>query len=674
MAFNIFATATSDIPLANLDANFTMIGSSAVASTLYPTATTSITYGTAGTIHYFSGSGLAVTGTLSSTLDATIYGVTVGRGGGSISNSTAVGYQAGYNNTNGNFTAVGYRALYTNTTYASNNSAFGDSCLYLNTTGSSNTAVGALALYSNTTASNNTAVGYQASYSNVAGAGIVAIGRQALYTSTGSENTAVGDIALYGNTTGSYNVALGRYALFSNTTASNNTAVGYQAGYNSVTNRNTYVGYQAGYGNGALHTTEANTAIGHNAGYGLTTGSNNTFVGGRSDSGTNTGAGFTTSTGSYNNFFGGSAGGSVTSGSKNTIIGNYDGAAAPISATGSNYVVLSDGDGNVRGTFDSSGNLGIGTTSPYKSLTVGATDAAAWITAGGPNTNLTISSVGANGSVLFRTGGTISDPSTTTERARIDSSGNLLVGATSGSVHKIYKTGTSEGDSCLAMGAASGNIVEIYDARGSSSSAAATVINIPKNSSTNRSINAGGTINASGADYAEYMTKAGDFAIVKGDVIGIDAQGKLTNVFTDAVSFVVKSTDPSYVGGDSWGNEDAVGKIPTKPVQIAATDDVEAETDEAFAVRMAQYETDKTAFDAALEAARQKVDRIAFAGQVPVNVTGATAGQYIIPVNNNGAIKGEAVSNPTFEQYQISVGKVIAIDADGRAKIIVKVA
>ena len=108
-------------------------------------------------------------------------------------------------------------------------------------------------------------------------------------------------------------------------------------------------------------------------------------------------------------------------------------------------------------------------------------------------------------------------------------------------------------------------------------------------------------------------------------------------------------------------------------VKLAATDDVEAETDEAFAVRMAQYEADKTAFDAALEAARQKVDRIAFAGQVPVNVTGASAGQYIIPINDNGAIKGEAVSNPTFEQYKISVGKVIAIDVDGRAKIIVKV-
>jgi hypothetical protein len=116
---------------------------------------------------------------------------------------------------------------------------------------------------------------------------------------------------------------------------------------------------------------------------------------------------------------------------------------------------------------------------------------------------------------------------------------------------------------------------------------------------------------------------------------------------------MVKSTDPSYVGGDSWGSEEAIGL--TKPDSDA-------------------HQEDKDAFNAALETARQRVDRIAFAGQVPVNVLGATAGQYIIPVNDNGAIKGKAVSNPTFEQYKIAVGKVIAIESDGRAKIIVKVA
>jgi len=194
-------------------------------------------------------------------------------------------------------------------------------------------------------------------------------------------------------------------------------------------------------------------------------------------------------------------------------------------------------------------------------------------------------------------------------------------------------------------------------------------------STNSRSINAAGSINASGADYAEYMTKAGDFAIAKGDVVGIDAQGRLTNVFANAISFAVKSTDPAYVGGDVWGSEEAIGATkPEKPSQRQSTEEAEAETDEEFASRLAQYEADKTVFDAALEAARQRVDRIAFAGQVPVNVVGATAGQYIIPVNNNGAIKGEAVSNPTFEQYQTAVGKVIAIESDGRAKIIVKVA
>jgi hypothetical protein len=170
------------------------------------------------------------------------------------------------------------------------------------------------------------------------------------------------------------------------------------------------------------------------------------------------------------------------------------------------------------------------------------------------------------------------------------------------------------------------------------------------------------------------MTKSGNFTVAKGDVVGINTQGKLTNVFVDSVSFVVKSTDPSYVGGDTWGNDDAIGANPEEPAQIPATESTEAETDEAFAIRYAQYEADKSTFDAMLEAARVLVDRIAFAGQVPVNVIGATAGQYIVPINDNGAIKGQAVSNPTFEQYQSAVGKVIAIESDGRARIIVKVA
>jgi hypothetical protein len=185
--------------------------------------------------------------------------------------------------------------------------------------------------------------------------------------------------------------------------------------------------------------------------------------------------------------------------------------------------------------------------------------------------------------------------------------------------------------------------------------------------STGRSINATGSVNQNGGDYAEYMTKNGNFTIAKGDVCGIDVNGKLTKTFSEAISFVVKSTEPGIVGGDTWGNSEALGmEMPMEPLRISG------EADESLNARKAQYLIDKPIFAAKLEAARQKVDRIAFCGQVPVNVTGAVSGQYIVPVNDNGAIKGQAVTNPTFEQYLIAVGKVIKV-VDGRPTIIVKV-
>jgi hypothetical protein len=142
------------------------------------------------------------------------------------------------------------------------------------------------------------------------------------------------------NTTGTQNVAIGKTALSYNTTASNNTAVGYASlGTNTTASYNTAVGNQALYtANRTADANGFNTAVGHQAGY----------------SGT---------TAQYNSFLGQSSGYYMTTGSKNTIIGCYTGNFGGLDIrTSSNNIVLSDGDGNPRGVFNSSGNLLVGTT------------------------------------------------------------------------------------------------------------------------------------------------------------------------------------------------------------------------------------------------------------------------------------------------------------------------
>jgi hypothetical protein len=235
------------------------------------------------------------------------------------------------------------------------------------------------------------------------------------------------------------------------------------------------------------------------------------------------------------------------------------------------------------------------------------------------------------GRLVFST--TADGASSPTERLRIDSKGAI--------------THTAGGAVLAAdliasfVGGGIGLGVKIYEGTNTGApNAANAVVKIGNMATAGRSINAGGTINASGADYAEYMTKAGDFEIAKGDVCGVTANGELTNDFGASISFAVKSTNPSYVGGDTWG--------------IGFDDDPEQ-----------------------LEVERQKVDRIAFAGQVPVNVINAKPGQYIVPIaTENGGITGIAKDEAdlTLAEYMRAVGKVIAIEDDGRARIIVKVA
>ena len=96
------------------------------------------------------------------------------------------------------------------------------------------------------------------------------------------------------------------------------------------------------------------------------------------------------------------------------------------------------------------------------------------------------------------------------------------------------------------------------------------------------------------------------------------------------------------------------------------------DTDAEWAAKEAQYAADLAIFEEALEAARQLVDRIAYSGKVPVNIQGATAGDYIIAVAaDDGSIDGQAVSDPDFSQYKLSVGRVNRILEDGRAEVAV---
>jgi len=78
-------------------------------------------------------------------------------------------------------------------------------------------------------------------------------------------------------------------------------------------------------------------------------------------------------TGSYNTAIGRNAGGSISSGAKNTIIGNYSGNQGGLDIrTASNYVVLSDGDGNPRAYWNSANATFGGTLTLTGNLTAPA--------------------------------------------------------------------------------------------------------------------------------------------------------------------------------------------------------------------------------------------------------------------------------------------------------------
>ena len=249
------------------------------------------------------------------------------------------------------------------------------------------------------------------------------------------------------------------------------------------------------------------------------------------------------------------------------------------------------------------------------------------------------------------------------ERARISTTGNFLVGSTAnvgvanGGMRLLYGSGESDGTTYFVGNGGGSNaqsvIMLVVQGEGFNTNHGA--LHVGRHTGNSRSINAGGSINASGADYAEYMLKSDGCAdIAKGEVCGVDADGKLTKTFSAAKSFVIKSTDPSYVGADTWWTE----KEPERYTDEGKT----------------EYTTAWKDWDTRREAARVNVDRVAFSGQVPVNITGSfSVGDYVYPQANGSNIECVAKTTPTFEEYQLCVGKIWTTMDDGRPLVAVKI-
>lgn len=186
---------------------------------------------------------------------------------------------------------------------------------------------------------------------------------------------------------------------------------------------------------------------------------------------------------------------------------------------------------------------------------------------------------------------------------------------------------------------------------------------VRRDPASGRSINAAGTINASGADYAEYMRKSnGCGEIVKGQIVGINSDGELTDKYSESVSFCVKSTNPNLVGNDAWSLEFELPNFET----IAKVGS------EQYNLDKEKFESEYEAEYSKLESEREKWDRIAYCGQVPINVTGASAGDYIIPVaGSDDTISYKLSKTPNFDEFVISVGRVLRSD-DVSTTIIIK--
>ena len=359
---NLASQVSGTLPAANMSsANIvTALGYTPVSASAASQWTTS------GTSVFYNSGNVGIGAATNPSFALEISGTTVAKKSIGI-NGTQVLYLVDQINFPGSL-YVGDGGTYTQAGGGDYNTGVGIGALYKNTTGGYNTANGTSALYNNTTGSNNVANGATALINNTSGYNNSANGSEALsYNTTGFSNVANGSRALFSNSTGSNNVANGVNALNSNTTGSNNIAEGSNALRNNTAGQGSVaVGTSSMYGVSASVTSNitANTAIGHASLYGSGTIANNTGV---SNTALGARALYGMSTGSSNIGIGANAGSAITTGNYNVVIGSV---SASTIATSSNNILVADGQGNERFRINSSGNMGLGVTSPSYRLDV----------------------------------------------------------------------------------------------------------------------------------------------------------------------------------------------------------------------------------------------------------------------------------------------------------------
>jgi hypothetical protein len=279
----------------------------------------------------------------------TAIGLHAGANVSSSEEDVLIGAETGHWITNGsNDVAVGDNSLGGNDNDSTTTSG----------TQSDDTVVGFYAGGDLTTGTYGALVGYWAGYNITTDSYNTALGATAIDSdTTGGDNIAVVSGALNSNVTGNYNTALGYFTLGYNDSATGTVAIGMNAarGTSAYNNQGgTTIGYLAGdnFQTGSNY----NTLIGYYSGYNLTTGANNILMGAEPSS----------------------ANANLTTGSNNIGI-EYNISLASSTASGQldiGNLIYGAGLGSIGSTV-STGNIGIGTSTPYSRLTTWGADTAA---------------------------------------------------------------------------------------------------------------------------------------------------------------------------------------------------------------------------------------------------------------------------------------------------------